>query len=131
MPLHTVSERQRNSNPRKLYPADPGLIQAFDVSGHTNVGHALETAIFNELEQRGADVSYAKTAEGFEVEGISESTGSVVGAHPGAGRGGCLKCVQRTASLRMDVGGGELGVCRVEAVRYCRKFSSKNRLIVA
>ena len=32
-PLATESERQRNSNPRKLFPADPGLIRAFDSSG--------------------------------------------------------------------------------------------------
>jgi uncharacterized protein len=68
VPLHTASERQRNSNPRKVYPADPGLIHAFDVSGRANVGHALETAVFNELERRGAEISYVKTAEGFEVD---------------------------------------------------------------
>src|SRR5205085_12597773 len=54
--LHTPSERQRNSNPRKVYPADPGLIHAFDVSGRANLGHALETAVFNELQRRGAQV---------------------------------------------------------------------------
>ncbi len=66
--LHTASERQRNSNPRKVYPADPGLIRAFDVSGRANLGHALETAVFNELQRRGAEVDYIKTAEGFEVD---------------------------------------------------------------
>jgi len=30
VPLATDSARQRNSNPRRLYPADPGLIKAFD-----------------------------------------------------------------------------------------------------
>lgn len=66
--LHTASERQRNSNPRKIYPADPGLIHAFDVSGRANTGHALETAVFNELQRRGADAAYVRTAEGFEVD---------------------------------------------------------------
>jgi predicted AAA+ superfamily ATPase len=66
--LHTASERQRNSNPRKVYPADPGLIHAFDLQGRTNLGHALETVVFNELQRRGADVEYIKTAEGFEVD---------------------------------------------------------------
>jgi uncharacterized protein len=51
VPLATESERKRNSNPRKLYPADPGLIQAFDASGRANFGHALETAVLNELER--------------------------------------------------------------------------------
>jgi len=68
VPLHTASERQRNSNPRKIYPADPGLIHAFDVSGRANTGHALETAVFNELQRRGADAAYIKTLEGFEVD---------------------------------------------------------------
>jgi len=66
--LHTASERQRNSNPRKVYPADPGLIHAFDVSGRANLGHALETAVFNALQRRGAEVDYVKTADGFEVD---------------------------------------------------------------
>lgn len=66
--LATESERQRNSNPRKLYPLDPGLIQAFDTSGRSNLGHALETVVYNELERRGADVSYVKTSSGLEVD---------------------------------------------------------------
>ncbi len=66
--LATDSERQRNSNPRKLYPADPGLIRAFDASARSNIGHALECAVLNELERRGAEVGYVKTAEGLEVD---------------------------------------------------------------
>jgi hypothetical protein len=68
VPLATDSERQRNSNPRKLYPADPGFIKAFDASGRTNLGHALETVVFNELERRGADVGYVKAGDGLEVD---------------------------------------------------------------
>jgi predicted AAA+ superfamily ATPase len=68
VPLATESERQQNSNPRKLYPADPGLIQAFDASGRSNLGHALETVVHNELERRGAEVGYVKTGDGFEVD---------------------------------------------------------------
>jgi len=66
--LATDSERKRNSNPRKIYPADPGLIKAFDASGRANLGHALETAVLNELERRGAEVGYVKTDEGLEVD---------------------------------------------------------------
>ncbi len=66
--LATESERQRNSNPRKIYPADPGLIRAFDASGRSNTGRALETVVLNELERRGAEVGYVKTANGLEVD---------------------------------------------------------------
>ena len=68
VPLATESERKRNSNPRKIYPADPGLVHAFDASGRSNLGHALEAAILNEIERRRADVGYVKTSEGLEVD---------------------------------------------------------------
>lgn len=68
VPMATDSERQRNSNPRKLYPVDPGLIRAYDTSGRSNLGHALETAVLNELERRKAEIAYVKTAEGYEVD---------------------------------------------------------------
>jgi predicted AAA+ superfamily ATPase len=66
--LATESERQRQSNPRKVYPVDHGMIPAFDRSGRTNLGHALETAVLHELDRRRAEVCYVKTAEGFEVD---------------------------------------------------------------
>ncbi len=68
VPVATDSERRRNTNPRKVYPADPGLIDAFDTSGRSNTGHALETAVYNELSRRGADLAYVKTKAGFEVD---------------------------------------------------------------
>jgi hypothetical protein len=66
--LATSSERQRMVNPRKVYPIDPGLIPVFDRSGKANRGQALETCVFLELERRGAEIAYVKTASGFEVD---------------------------------------------------------------
>jgi predicted AAA+ superfamily ATPase len=68
VPIATESERQRNSNPRKVYPADPALISAFDVSGRSNLGHALETVVLLELERRRAEITYVRTSQGFEVD---------------------------------------------------------------
>jgi predicted AAA+ superfamily ATPase len=68
VPIHSASERQQNSNPRKCYPADPSLAHAFDSTGRRNIGHALEVAVFNELQRCGAEVSYCRTKEGFEVD---------------------------------------------------------------
>jgi predicted AAA+ superfamily ATPase len=68
VPLATDSERRRNSNPRKVYPVDPGLIGAFDAAGRANLGHALETVVANELGRRKAQVAYVKTGEGHEVD---------------------------------------------------------------
>ena len=88
VPLATDSERKRNSNPRKIYPADPGLIPAFDASGRANLGHSLETAVFNELERRRAEVGYVKTADGLEVDFLVRY------------RDGAQELIQVCASLR-------------------------------
>jgi len=62
------SERRRMVNPRKAYPIDPGLIPVFDAAGRANLGHALETCVMLELERRGAEVAYVRTASGQEVD---------------------------------------------------------------
>lgn len=66
--IATDSERRRQVNPRKVYPVDTGLIPVFDRSGKANLGHALETAVLLELQRRGAEVAYVRTAGGFEVD---------------------------------------------------------------
>jgi hypothetical protein len=68
VPVATSSERQRQSNPRKVYPVDAGLIGAFDRTGKSNLGHALETVVQTELERRGSERGYVRTPEGFEVD---------------------------------------------------------------
>lgn len=68
VPIATDSERRRNSNPRVLYPADPGLIKAFDPGGRSRTGRALETVVLHELERRGAAVEYVRTKDGYEVD---------------------------------------------------------------
>lgn len=75
IPMHSASERQRMVNPRKSYPIDPGLIALFERSGQTHRGRALETVIMLELERRGFDVAYVRTAEGFEVDFIAHRAG--------------------------------------------------------
>lgn len=66
--LHASSERQRMVNPRKAYPVDPGLITLYDPAGRKNLGHALETVVLLELERRGCQTGYIRTADGFEVD---------------------------------------------------------------
>lgn len=66
--LASDSVRQTEVNPRKTYPADMGLIPLFDRSGKANIGHALETAVALELLRRGAELAYAHTPQGWEVD---------------------------------------------------------------
>jgi hypothetical protein len=64
----TDSERRRQVNPRKVYPADMALSALFDRSGKSNNGHALETAVLHELKRRNAEVAYVRTPGGLEVD---------------------------------------------------------------
>ena len=66
--IASQSERRRMVNPRKAYPVDPGLIPVFDRSGRAGLGHALETSVYLELERRGAEITYVRTKDGFEVD---------------------------------------------------------------
>ena len=68
IPIATDSEKRRQVNPRKTYPADTALIPVFDRSGKPNTGHLLETSVFIELQRRRAEVAYIKTPNGYEVD---------------------------------------------------------------
>ncbi len=116
VPLATDSERKRNSNPRKLYPADPGLIKAFDASGRANLGHALETVVLNELERRGAEAGYLKTGDGLEVDFLAR--------HPASGEELIQVCADPSAPATLA---REMRALTVAAKEHPR---SKRRLLV-
>ncbi|MCC5847881.1 MAG: ATP-binding protein [Verrucomicrobia bacterium] len=73
IPVATDSEKRRQVNPRKIYPADPAIGPVFDRSAKANLGHALEVAVQNELSRQGAETAYVKTPEGFEVDFLSRN----------------------------------------------------------
>lgn len=62
------SERKRFVNPRKIYPSDTGLIQVFNRWDRSGLGHALESAVYVELERRGCEVNYVRTNGNYEVD---------------------------------------------------------------
>ncbi len=73
--IATESERRRMANPRKAYPIDPGLIAVFDRSGRANLGHALETTVALDLDRRGAETAYVRSAAGREVDFLARFVG--------------------------------------------------------
>jgi predicted AAA+ superfamily ATPase len=73
--MHSTSERQRMANPRKAYPIDPGLIPLYERAGREHQGRALETAVMLELERRGYEVEWLRTADGWDVDFYAERPG--------------------------------------------------------
>ncbi len=66
--MHSASERQRMSNPRKPYPVDPGLIPLYERPGREHRGRALETVVLLELERREYSVTWLRVGADLEVD---------------------------------------------------------------
>jgi predicted AAA+ superfamily ATPase len=85
--IDTRSERQRLVNPRKVYPIDTGLAQAFHAGADTDLGRLLETLVFLDLRRRGHEIHYFRSEQGLETDFIARPA-----------QGGAL-AIQVTASL--------------------------------
>lgn len=72
--LDTRSERQRQVNPRKVYPIDTGLAQAYWHRPERNRGWLLETLVFLDLRRRGLELSYFRSQQGYEVDFLVRGT---------------------------------------------------------
>lgn len=71
--LDSRSARQRQVNPRKLYPIDTGLAQAFRHGPGMDRGRLLETLVFLDLRRRGFDIAYFRSEQGYEVDFLARS----------------------------------------------------------
>lgn len=71
IPIHATSERVRQSNPRKTYAVDAGLVTACARRGSADTGHLLETTVFLELRRRTSEIAYLRTRSGFEVDFVT------------------------------------------------------------
>lgn len=71
--LDARSVRQRQVNPRKVYPIDTGLAQAFRHGAGTDRGRLLETLVFLDLRRRGMQIAYFRSTQGFEVDFIARA----------------------------------------------------------
>ncbi len=73
--MHSASERERMSNPRKAYPIDTGLIPLYERAGREHRGRSLETAVLLELERRGYTADWLRAGDGWEVDFFAELAG--------------------------------------------------------
>lgn len=71
VPIHTRSERVRQTNPRKIYAIDPGLVTACARRGSADAGQLLETCVFLELRRHASEIAYLHTESGAEVDFVT------------------------------------------------------------
>lgn len=73
VPLFTESLRQRQSNPKKVYAIDNGLVRANRLGLTLQLGNLFENLIYLDLRRAGKKVYYYKTLEGYEIDFVYEN----------------------------------------------------------
>ena len=68
VPIYSESIHRQNTNPKKCYVIDNGLVNAIIANSRGNFGRLLENAVFLALRRQNKDVFYYKTKDGFEVD---------------------------------------------------------------
>jgi predicted AAA+ superfamily ATPase len=63
-----LSERKSSLKTRKVYPVDPGLINAFAIHPNTKLSQSLETAVFCHLRAFSESIYYYMTEQNWEID---------------------------------------------------------------
>ena len=71
VPLYTESLRKSQTNPRKIYAVDTGLVSAYTFSFSKNLGHLFENIIYLDLRRRGHEIYYYLTKSRYEIDFLS------------------------------------------------------------
>ena len=72
VPIFTESLRQLQTNPKKIYAIDNGLIVANTFNFSENYGKLLENQVYLDLRRQGKKIFYYQTAEGYEIDFITQ-----------------------------------------------------------
>lgn len=72
VPLYSESIRKTQTNPRKIYTIDSGLIYAYSSSATANLGHLFENLVYIELRRRGYEVYYYLTQDRYEIDFLAK-----------------------------------------------------------
>lgn len=72
VPIFTESLRQSQTNPKKIYAIDNGLIVANTFNLSENFGKLLENRVYLDLRRQNKKTFYYRTAEGYEVDFITQ-----------------------------------------------------------
>lgn len=68
VPLYAESIRKTQSNPRKIYAIDTGLVYAISPNASKNTGRMLETLVYLDLRRAGHKIYYYLTEDRYEID---------------------------------------------------------------
>lgn len=73
VPLHDESLRKVQTNPKKIYAIDTGLVNAYSMSFSNNLGRLFENLIYLDLRRKGYEVFYYLTKDRYEVDFLAKT----------------------------------------------------------
>lgn len=68
VPLYSQSVRKTQTNPKKIYMVDPGLVNAYSLEVGKNIGHLFENIVYLELRRQGHEIYYYLTKSRKEID---------------------------------------------------------------
>lgn len=71
--IFDTSIRKVQSNPKKIYAIDPGLVRAFTLDGKHDFGRLFENVIYLELRRNNCKVNYYFTEQRYEIDFVVQS----------------------------------------------------------
>lgn len=71
VPLYSRSLRKQQSNPKKIYVGDTGLVCANAFDAKDDWGRLFETLVYVDLRRKHEGIFYYRTVEGYEVDFVT------------------------------------------------------------
>ena len=68
LPIYSKSIRKVQTNPKKIYAIDPGMVRALTLDYNDDLGRLFENIVFLDLKRFEGVISYYVTNEGYEVD---------------------------------------------------------------
>jgi predicted AAA+ superfamily ATPase len=72
VPLYSESLRKVQTNPKKVYAIDTGLVNAYTTSFAQNLGHWFENIIYLDLRRQNQEIYYYLTKNRYEVDFLTK-----------------------------------------------------------
>jgi predicted AAA+ superfamily ATPase len=72
--LYDKSVRKSQTNPKKLYAIDPGMVRALSLDYENDLGRLFENVVYLDLKRLGCKINYYLTQERYEIDFLAQTS---------------------------------------------------------
>lgn len=73
VPIFDKSFRKLQTNPKKLYAIDPGMVRALTLDYENDLGRLFENVVYLDLKRLGCQVNYYLTSKRYEIDFLAQT----------------------------------------------------------